>query len=72
MVISGDNLIQLISPKFSMLDESSQREIYRYFYYMNYNMVFFMVQDHDAVQDHYSRLQSSESLDQGDYSKFGI
>ncbi|CAH1215431.1 hypothetical protein PAECIP111893_03966 [Paenibacillus plantiphilus] len=46
-----DQLLLLISPQFSFLDESLQREVYQHFYKINYNRVLFILQDYGAVQD---------------------
>lgn len=46
-----DDLLQLISPSFSLLDEITQRQIYRAFHSLNYNMVLYIIQDYDLAQD---------------------
>lgn len=51
MEYSDDDLLQLISPSFSLLDEITQREVYRSFYSLTYNMVLYIIQDYNLVQD---------------------
>ncbi|BFH65247.1 hypothetical protein [Paenibacillus azoreducens] len=51
MEYSDDDLLQLISPSFSLLDEITQREVYRSFHSLNYNMVLYIIQDYDLAQD---------------------
>lgn len=51
MESSDDELLQLISPSFSLLDEVTQRQVYRSFYLLTYNMVLYIVQDYNLAQD---------------------
>lgn len=51
MNYSDDELLQLISPRFSLLDELTQRQVYRAFYSLTYNMVLYIIQDYNLVQD---------------------
>lgn len=51
MEYSDEYLLQLISPDFYLLDEITQREVYRSFHSLNYNMVLYIIQDYDLAQD---------------------
>ncbi|WP_289137371.1 RNA polymerase sigma factor [uncultured Brevibacillus sp.] len=51
MEFLDDELLQLISPEFSLLDEVTQKLVYRSYYSLTYNMVLYIVQDYSVVQD---------------------
>lgn len=51
MEYSEDELLQLISPGFTLLDEYTQRQVYRSFHSLTYTMVLYIIQDYNLVQD---------------------